>query len=408
MALPSQQESGYKWVVLAVGMFAQASTSTFFQGLASVGPVLRHEEGLSLAGLGIVLGAPPAGFVLTLLAWGWASDRFNERHVMVVGLIGAAAGLFACGQVSGLWPVTLCLGFAGAAGASVNAASGRAVLLWFVAERRGLAMGLRQTAVPLGACVAAILLPGLVSRLGMGAGFRGLAAFCLLGALASFLWIREPPHRPAAVVSAVLPEGAEDTQPRLLYNRQLWKLVGASSSLVVCQFTFVAFLVEMLHGRRGISLALAGLVFASAQICGGGRTHHRGGLVGPVSRKDTAAAIHRIRHGGRRSPSRCGNRRSVVVVGTSGRSRRHIVYLLERAGFHGRRRDGGRQPSGRCSRSPEHREFSIYVCDVGRGWTSHLARRIPGRVRANRCPRPRGGPSAHATREQSISFARDE
>jgi predicted MFS family arabinose efflux permease len=117
--------------------------------------------------------------------------------------------------------------------------------------------------------VAAILLPGLVSRLGMGAGFRGLAAFCLLGALASFLWIREPPHRPAAVVSAVLPEGAEDTQPRLLYNRQLWKLVGASSSLVVCQFTFVAFLVEMLHGRRGISLALAGLVFASAQICGG-------------------------------------------------------------------------------------------------------------------------------------------
>ena len=54
-----------------------------------------------------------------------------------------------------------CLVAAGAAGASVYAASGRLILGWFPARQRGLAMGIRQSAQPLGVAVAALALPSI-------------------------------------------------------------------------------------------------------------------------------------------------------------------------------------------------------------------------------------------------------
>ena len=66
-------------------------------------------------------------------------------------------------------PLVLLLVFAGGAGASVNAASGRAVMSWFEPSQRGLALGIRQTALPLGGAAAA---PGVAADRG-GRGHAG-------------------------------------------------------------------------------------------------------------------------------------------------------------------------------------------------------------------------------------------
>ncbi|MCW2771193.1 MAG: major facilitator superfamily 1 [Aeromicrobium sp.] len=261
----------YKWVVLGVGMFAQASTSTFFQGLGAIGPAIRTQHGLSLGQLGLLLGAPMAGFVVTLLAWGAATDRFDERAVMTIGLAATAAFLLLTSFVTGLWPLCICLGLAGAAGASVNAASGRAVLRWFRRSRRGFAMGLRQTSVPVGAAAAAVILPGLVARGGFGFGMRTLAGICVMGAIASWTWIREPPSivsHPADVPA--LDDATETMSARRARRRSFRDVVLAGTALVICQTVFISFVVELLHGYRGMSLRDAGLVFAAAQVGGAG------------------------------------------------------------------------------------------------------------------------------------------
>ena len=69
-----------------------------------------------------------------------------------------------------------------AVGAGVNAASGRAVMAWFGADERGLALGIRQMAVPLGGAVAALALPALTSHISLHAAFDGLAFACLAAA----------------------------------------------------------------------------------------------------------------------------------------------------------------------------------------------------------------------------------
>ena len=100
--------SGYRWVVLAVGTFAQASFAAVNIGLPALAPALRSHYSLSLTQIGVVLGAVSAGMMLTLLPWGIVADRIGERVVIVAGLTGAAVALAALGwSGSFLWLVGL-------------------------------------------------------------------------------------------------------------------------------------------------------------------------------------------------------------------------------------------------------------------------------------------------------------
>src|SRR5262249_56657967 len=95
--------------------------------------------------------------------WGAAADRFGERLVLASGLAAAGVILLAASQADGTVALGGCLVAAGAAGGSVYAASGRLILGWFAASQRGLAMGIRPSAPPLGVAVAAVSPPSLAA-----------------------------------------------------------------------------------------------------------------------------------------------------------------------------------------------------------------------------------------------------
>jgi sugar phosphate permease len=244
----------YRWVILAVGTAAQASTSAFFQGLPSVAPALRDEYGLSLAQTGIALSAVNAGMVLTLLAWGVLADRIGEHRVIPIGLAGT--GLFAAAATAtgGLAALVACLFAAGLFASSANAASGRAVMGWFGRGERGLALGVRQASLPLGAALAAATLPAIAVLGGMDAVFAALAALLAAGSLAAWRWLRAPVRERDDDVSS--------DRPSPLRDRRVWRLSAAAGCLAFVQFGFVGFLVLFLHDTRGFSdrAAAAGLV----------------------------------------------------------------------------------------------------------------------------------------------------
>ena len=184
----TQPQHPYRWVVLAGGTTAQASFSAIGIGLPALAPAIRSHYGLSLSQIGIVLAAEWVGALLTLLPWGLAADRFGERLVLGIGLGGCAAFLAGAAYAPGFSWLVAFLGLAGAAGASVNSASGRAVMQWFGPSQRGLALGIRQTAIPAGGLVAALALP----HLGLRSGLLFLAGLCVAGAIAGVLAVREP------------------------------------------------------------------------------------------------------------------------------------------------------------------------------------------------------------------------
>ena len=146
----------YRWAVLAAGTAAQTGAAIFGIGLPVIAPALQDEYGLSIGEVGLLLAAPWIGGTLTLLPWGIAADRFGERAVLALGLGGSALVLAASAYAQSFEDLMGLLAVAGAAGSSVQSASGRAVMHWFDADERGLALGIRQTSIPLGGLIAAL------------------------------------------------------------------------------------------------------------------------------------------------------------------------------------------------------------------------------------------------------------
>ena len=180
----------YRWAVLAAGTLSQTSFSALAIGLPVLVPTLREEYDLSLGQIGVVLGAEWMGALVTMLPWGIAADRFGERVVLALGLGACAAFLVGAAYAPDFGSLVALLALAGAAGASVNSASGRAVMHWFTADERGLALGVRQTAVPLGGLIAALALPPLISDGDATAGFLFFAVLCVVGAVVGAAVIR--------------------------------------------------------------------------------------------------------------------------------------------------------------------------------------------------------------------------
>lgn len=250
-------------MILAAGTLAQASFSMTSVALPALGPALRHDYVLSLRQVGVVLAAVGIGMLVTLLPWGLLADRLDERWVIAAGLVGAGGALAASAQTHSFGAVTGTLIATGALGASVNAASGRAVMAWFPAGELGLALGIRQTAIPIGGALGAALLPVLAAHGGTRLAFRALAASCVLGAILAISFMRVAP-------STGEPQLHDLGRP--LRDRRLWLLAGGTSLYLTAQIGITGFIVLFLHGHRHVSThAAAGLLALINVLAIGGR-----------------------------------------------------------------------------------------------------------------------------------------
>jgi len=251
----------WRWAVLVTGMVAMTASSALQFGLPYLIPSLRA-DGLSLQQAGVVAAAPVAGLLCTLIAWGAAADRWGERWVMTIGLGAAGLILLIATSVAGVVWLAVCFFLAGASGGAVQASSGRLILGWFAARERGLAMGLRQTSVPLGVAVAALTLPVLSRSLAL----VFLGTLCLVASALAGLIVRDPPRSPAAPVT---PAGQPATRIASPYRTGvLWRIHAASALLVVPQVTVATFALVYLVDVHGWPAGGAGRLLAALQVGG--------------------------------------------------------------------------------------------------------------------------------------------
>ncbi len=252
----------YRFAVLGAGTFAQTTYSAIWYGVAVLAPALRREFGLSLAQTGILISMSLVGSLATLLAWGVATDRVGERVVLFIGLAACGGVLVGVSFVHGFALLAVLLLAAGALGASVQSASGRAVMHWFPPQERGLALAVRQTAVPLSGFLIALALPPIERAGGVPWSFVAMGCACLAGAAVGALVLREGPRL----------ETHRGTDATPLRDRRLWTLSIGSALVIAPQLCVVGFTVVFLHDRRGLSTGAAAAVLAVMQLLAiGGR-----------------------------------------------------------------------------------------------------------------------------------------
>ena len=274
--------------MLAAGTLAQASFAASGIGLPALGPALKSHYRLTLSETGVVLAAVGIGMLFTLLPWGLVADRIDERWVIAAGLTGAAALLAVASTTHSFAGVTGALVGAGALGASVNSASGRAITAWFPSSELGLALGIRQTAIPIGGAVGAGALPGLASVGGTRLAFLFLAGACAAGAIVAAAFIRGG--------SGGEQELGEVSRP--LRDPRLWLLGSGTGFYLIAQVAITGFVVLFLHEHRHVSKYSAAAVLVAINILaiaarvGSGRISDRlGSRLAPLRTIGVALAL---------------------------------------------------------------------------------------------------------------------
>jgi nitrate/nitrite transporter NarK len=134
---------------------------------------------------------------------------------------------------------------AGVGAAAPLAAAGKTSIAALGLRKIGLAMGLRQMAVPIGAAASALVLPRIAGAHGLG-----FALLLLSGLTGVAIVLGRPVIRQGDTAKLLL-----NVRPRLAHLRPL---LGASGLLTCTQWTFVSYLPLYLHDIRGWSAVHAG------------------------------------------------------------------------------------------------------------------------------------------------------
>lgn len=248
--------------MLGIGLFATLFANVFINGVAFLIPTLHTDFGLDLARAGLISAMPKFGMVLTLIAWGYLVDRAGERFVLWVGSALTAAAALGAALSHSLLVIAVFLFLGGTAAASSNAASGRLVVGWFPPEQRGLAMGIRQTAQPLGVGLGALVMPRLAQSHGVGVALLFPAAVCALAAVVCAVAVTDPPRPPRSEAPAA------DLANPYRGSQLLWRIHAVSVLLVVPQALVWTFALVWLISERGWSPAAAGTLVMVSQILG--------------------------------------------------------------------------------------------------------------------------------------------
>ena len=256
---PESVSTRRRWVMLAVSTTAQGAAAVTIHGPAFLIPSLHQQRGLSLPTAALVSAATMFGVMTTLVAWGWVVDRFGERFSLLAGLAATSAAGLVSTQVHGNVALGVALFFAGAAAASTGSASGRVVVGWFPSRQRGLAMGIRQTAQPIGVGVAAISIAVVADKHGISTALwiPTIAAAVAAGLVALLVLDPPRPDRKAGVSPSPYSQ-----------DSFLARLHGVSVLLVVPQFVVWTFALVWLIDDRDWSPAAAGALVAVAQVFG--------------------------------------------------------------------------------------------------------------------------------------------
>jgi MFS family permease len=287
---PAMLGAGTRWMVMVVSLFVTASSFLFINGIAFLIPSLEAKRGTSLTEASLLSSMPSWGMVATLVLWGYVLDHVGERLVLTLGSGLTAAAAYAAASVHSMVWVGVYLFLGGMAAASCNTAGGRLVSAWFPPHQRGLAMGIRQTAQPLGIAMGALVMPVLAER-GPHAGLIFPAFVCGVAAVASAIGIVDPPRKSRKTATE-----AELASP-YRGSTVLWRIHAVAGLLMMPQTVTVTFMLVWLMNDHGWSIAVAGAWVTLSQLLGAvgriavGRWSDRvGSRMRPVRIIATAAA----------------------------------------------------------------------------------------------------------------------
>lgn len=252
----------HRWRILIAALTVQVTISIVTQGFPALVPFARFDLHLSRAAAGLFATIQNLGTMIALLPAGWAVDVLGERRVLVAGGIATGALTIAASFAPSfalLLPILIVIGFAGA---TPTPAGSSAIIGAFTSRNRGLVMSIRQTGIPIGGAVAALLLPFVASLSGWRHALVVAGALAIGGAIAGAVLLRGRDDVARA------PSTSIGQSYRGVATRDATYVGIAAIFLTLGQFVLVSYIALYLIEDWHLSVALGSLFLVAANVGG--------------------------------------------------------------------------------------------------------------------------------------------
>lgn len=254
----------YLWIVLPLIFGIQMADTLAGQGIPVLYPFIRNEFGLSRTEIGFITSAYSLGGLASSALAGWLTDCLGVKRIMLISLIGMAVCVAAI-LLAYSWVIILVvMVFVGVVSSPGYPATTRAVMDWVPTRIRALGMSLKQTGVPAGGALMAVVLPALTLVIGWRMAAASMGLLILAVAIVFLLLYREAPQNREAARKFDFSAMKDVFRDRSLVVSNVWATVITGVHFIALSY-FMLFLVEKLQ----ISPVMAGGLLAISQISSG-------------------------------------------------------------------------------------------------------------------------------------------
>lgn len=266
----------YRWAILAAATFAQICACLFIQGIGAISVFIQEDLSLSGTQVGMLMSAIQLVPVVGLVVAGELLDKFKEPVVIAGGALILALGLFGASLATSFTSLVIFLLIVGAGYSTAQPGGSKSVAVWFPTDQRGLALGIRQSGIPLGGAIAAGLLPSLSLIWGWQAAALAGALFSLLGATIFVVFYRAPHTKKdqsadegkQEVNSSQRVISALATRVSMLRERAIIKIMVSGVALISVQTGIIVFFVHYLNEETSLAIHESLLALIVAQAAG--------------------------------------------------------------------------------------------------------------------------------------------
>ncbi|MDH3463923.1 MAG: MFS transporter, partial [Acidimicrobiia bacterium] len=261
-ATPTEAALPYRWTILTVATVAQTTAAIPFLGVGVLAGFLQERFDLSGTETGLLVTAIGIVPLFALIPVGRFLDHHSERMIITAGALLLGGGVAIASFFNSYLALLAVLAIGGAGYSTSQPGGSKVVAAWFPGPERGVAMGIRQTGVPLGGAVAAATLPQFASRFGVDTALLAAGCAAIAGGL-TFLAL----YRPAPLVVNSSYHLASELRS-LLSRFQIRTAMWIGLAMVSAQFALLSYLMLYLRDVHDIPLATGAWVLFGAQISG--------------------------------------------------------------------------------------------------------------------------------------------
>lgn len=262
-----KKDSRAGWMVLVLTLTIQALATMVLLVPPVMAPVLSAQLGVPAGYIGFYIAVAYLSAMLSSLSAGAMLTMVGPIRLSALCLVSSAAGLTLFVMAPSVWTLALAGIFIGLGYGPVTPCSSQILIKNTPMHRLSLIFSIKQTGVPLGGVLAAMIMPSLEQM----AGWRSA-----LGVVCVVLFI-------CAVVSLFAPRSwePEATGARKSFKDEFFGALGTiyripvlrtlavcSFCFSVCQLTLMTYAITFLHNEVSMSLVLAGVFLSVSQAAG--------------------------------------------------------------------------------------------------------------------------------------------